>query len=218
MYRKAKLHFKKADPRLHRAAVRFDIDDLAPAKDAPTIFQDIVWTIVGQQLSGKAADTIFERFTKLLPDFTAKHIIALDDTDIRAAGISGAKSRAIKNFAAHIDSGSINLAHLPHLTDTEVALELMKVKGIGPWTVEMILMSSLGRTDIFSAGDLGLQKGIMHLYRLRALPSKKKLAAITKNWSPYRTYAAKILWKVADEQKNIKKKIISSAPKISSDR
>lgn len=203
MYHKAKAHFKKADPILHKAAESFDIEDLAPSDD---LFTDIVWTIIGQQLSGRAADTIFERFRKLFPKgiVTAKKILALPDAEMRKCGLSGAKARAIRSLAEHIVSGKIRIRNLSTLSDDEVMVALTQVKGIGPWTAQMILMSSLARTDVFSAGDLGLRKGMMHLYGLSKMPSEKKMNALTAVWSPYRTYASRVLWKVADEKKKKK--------------
>jgi len=172
MYSKAKKHFKKVDSKLHKASLEFEIADLVESKD---LFRDICWTIIGQQLSGKAADTIFGRFEILFPEklVAPEHALKLADTDMRAAGLSGAKSRAIKNLAEKVLSGEVNLKDLPEKQDSEVLEELMKVKGIGPWTAEMILMFSLGRTDIFSFGDLGLQKGLMHLYGWKKFTCRK---------------------------------------------
>lgn len=200
MYSKARLHFKKHDPVLHKASLEFELEDLKQSED---LFRDICWTIIGQQLSGKAADTIFERFAALFPSkiITPEKVLGLSDESTRSCGLSGAKSRAIKNLSEKVLSGEVDLSKLPLLNETEVLAELMKVKGIGPWTAEMILMFSLGRADVFSKGDLGLQKGLMHVYGLKKLPSDKKLLEITTKWSPYRTYAARILWKVADKQK-----------------
>ncbi len=201
MYSKAKLHFKKADPLLHKAALDFDIDDVVASKD---LFRDIIRTIVGQQLSGKAADTIFGRFRRLFAPggITAKKVLLLTDLQMRECGLSGNKTRAIRNLAEKVTSGELDLKKIPFLKDEEVLSELTKVKGIGPWTAEMVLMFSLGRTDIFSLGDLGLRKGIMHLYDLKKWPSEKRFNAMLKAWSPYRTYAARILWRVADRKKN----------------
>lgn len=200
MYLKAQKHFKKHDPELYRASLEFEIDDIVASGD---LFRDIVWTIIGQQLSGKAADTIFERFVKLLPHkkVNPEKILKLSDEAMRSAGLSGAKSRAIKNLGEKVLSKEVNLKTLLSLPDEQVLIELTKVKGIGPWTAEMILMFSLGRTDIFSKGDLGLQKGFMHLYGMKKLPSDKTMLSTSKKWSPYKTYAAKILWRVADKQK-----------------
>lgn len=200
MYSKAKLHFKKADPKLHKASLEFEIADLVSSKD---LFRDICWTIIGQQLSGKAADTIFGRFELLFEKkpLNPENTLKLTDGKLRTAGLSGAKSRAIKNLSEKVISKEVDLIALPNKKDEEVLEELMKVKGIGPWTAEMILMFSLGRTDIFSLGDLGLRKGLMHLYGWKKLPVEKKLLATIEKWSPYKTYAAKILWKIADKKK-----------------
>lgn len=200
MYHLAKAHFKKVDKKLHKASLEHDIPDLTSSKD---LFRDIVWTIIGQQLSGKAADTIFGRFELLLPSkkVLPKAILKLKDSDMRSAGLSGAKSRAIKNLSEKVLSKEVRLDKVNEMTDIEVAEELTKVKGIGPWTAEMILMFSLGRTDIFSPGDLGLRKGIMHLYGLKSIPSDRTMDRITKSWSPYRTYASKVIWRVADAKK-----------------
>ena len=208
MYKKARLHFKKADPKLHKASLEFEIDDLTASEN---LFEDIVWTIVGQQLSGKAADTIFQRLREQVasspspsgerPAFTPETLLEMTDEEMRACGISGGKTRAIKNLCEKITEMELNLATLAELSDDEVKIELTKIKGIGPWTAEMILMFSLGRTDVFSTGDLGLRKGAMALYNLRALPNEKKLLTLAKKWSPYRTYAARILYRVADKKK-----------------
>ena len=203
MYRKAKNHFKKVDKILHKAARQFDIDNLSPSKN---LFEDIVWTIIGQQLSGKVADTIFGRFKKLFPigKVSVKNILTLSEEKMRKCGLSGAKARAIKSLAEHIVSGKLKINKLNNLSDEEVMTELTQVKGIGPWTAQMILMFSLARADIFSKGDLGLRKGIMHLYGMKQMPSDRKMDSLTVVWSPYRTYAAKVLWRVADKAKEKK--------------
>lgn len=200
MYRKAQSHFRKSDPRLHKASLAYDIPDLKPSED---LFRDICWTIIGQQLSGKAADSIFARFEALLPSkkVEPKAILKLSDAEMRSAGLSGAKARAMKSLAEHVLSGELDLASLPSLPDAEVVASLTRVKGIGPWTAEMLLMFSLGRADVFSMGDLVLRKELMNLHGWKKLPSEKRVAAALAAWSPYRTYAARILWKIADEKK-----------------
>jgi len=200
MYKKALLHFKKVDPKLYALGIDFEISNIAPSHD---LFRDIAWTIVGQQLSGKAADTIFARFEALFPRkrVTHDHIPKLSDLEIRSAGLSGAKMRAIRSLAEHVTTGSLDLLHIPHLSDEDVKIELTKVKGIGPWTAEMILMFSLGRTDVFSMGDLVLRREIMNLHGWKKELGEKKLKETLARWSPYRTYAAKILWRSADTKK-----------------
>ncbi|HEY0908080.1 MAG TPA: DNA-3-methyladenine glycosylase 2 family protein [Candidatus Paceibacterota bacterium] len=204
MYKKALAHFKKADPKLHAAGLEFEIEDIQASND---LFRDIAWTIIGQQLSGKAADTIFARFEKLFPAgrVVPEHVPKLLDVELRGSGLSGAKAKAIRSLAEHVTSGSLDLAQLPALADADVVTELTKVKGIGPWTAEMILMFSLGRMDIFSMGDLILRKGIMEMHGWKKAPSEKKLKDALAKWSPYRTYAAKILWRINDKRKQEKK-------------
>ena len=200
MYHKAKAHFKKVDPTLHAAALIHDIADVTASAD---LFRDIVWTIIGQQLSGKAADTIFGRFELIFPGkkVTPEAILKIHDVKMREAGLSGAKTRAIKSLAENVISGSLDLSALPSLENEAVIAELTKVKGIGPWTAEMLLMFSLGKTDVFSQGDLGLRKGMMILYGLKKMPSERTMKRLTAPWSPWRTYASRVLWRVADTQK-----------------
>lgn len=204
MYKKAQAHFKKSDPILHAASLPHEIDNIEVSDN---LFKDIIRAIAGQQLSGKAADTIFGRLETLLgkKDFNAQNIATLNDISLRECGFSNTKIKAIKNLAATVTAAHIDLDNIHTLEDIKVIETLTQVKGIGPWTAEMILMFSLGREDIFSAGDLGLKKGIMYTYNLRTLPSEKKILQLSKKWQPYRTYAARILWRVADEKK-IKKK------------
>ena len=203
MYKKARLHFKKADPQLYALAQKHDIPDILPSK---TIYEDIIWTIVGQQLSGKAGDTIYGRFELLFPKkkITPKGVLKLTEAKMRSAGLSGAKVRAIRNLSEMIESGNLDLKTLATKTDDEVMNDLTKVTGIGPWTAEMVLMFSLGRTDIFSKGDLILKRQIMKIYGLK---DEKKIDAIIQAWSPWKTYAAKVLWRSKDEGGSKKNKI-----------
>src|SRR3989344_1578429 len=163
MYEHAKEHFKTADPILFAVAKDIDIEDVKVSDD---LFRDIMLTIIGQQLSSLAANAIFARFQKLFRGgrITTKRILSLTEKEMRAAGLSGAKVRAIKNVAELVHKGHLDIKILPTLKDEEIVVELTKVKGVGPWTAQMLLMFSLGRPDIFSEGDLGLKKGIIELY------------------------------------------------------
>ena len=199
MYSDAKKHFKKHDPKLYAASLEIDLDERAPSND---LYRDILWTIVGQQLSSRAADTIFERFRALLPkgSLTPKKVLALTHEQMRASGLSGAKARAVHAVSKAVQDGTLVLANASTLSDDEIRAVLTKVKGIGPWTAEMILMFSLARPDVFSRGDLGLKKGLMVLYSLKKPPSEAWLERTVRAWSPYRTYASRILWKLADRK------------------
>jgi DNA-3-methyladenine glycosylase II len=225
MYHRAKIHFKKVDPILYRAAKLHEIANIRRSRD---MFGDIVHAIVNQQLSGKAADTIYDRLealavghthTRFVNDkekeksskewgkggkagaITPKNIQALRRVDLRACGLSEAKANTVKCLARAVLKGEIDLARIHKHDDAKVIELLTSIKGIGPWTAEMILMFSLGRQDIFSKGDLGLRKGIMYLYKLKKMPSDRFMDMLANKWSPYSTYAARVLWRVADEKK-----------------
>ena len=190
---KALKHFKKTDPALFAIAQEVKLRELTKPTD---YFIDLVESIIGQQLSGKAADTIFGRFKKLFPGekITAVKLLKLSDLTIREAGISYGKIKYIKGIAEAVKSKQLYLERLEALSDREVMEELIKLKGVGEWTAEMFLMFSLLRTDIFSAGDLGLQNAIIKLYRLKDKPGKQGLLEISSKWSPHRTTASRILW------------------------
>jgi DNA-3-methyladenine glycosylase II len=162
----------------------------------PDYFIDLVESIIGQQLSGKAADTIFGRFKKLFPkeQITPDYLLKIPDKKIRDAGISFSKISYIKGIAKAVKDKEIDLDKLEKLSDQEVIDELVKLKGVGEWTAEMFLMFSLLRTDIFSTGDLGLQNAVVKLYGLKEKPTKKELLEISAKWSPHRTLASRYLW------------------------
>ncbi len=164
------------------------------------IFADVVETIVNQQLSGKAGDTIFKRFkalfrTRSFP--TPKTILAMPDKKIRAAGLSFSKIGYIKGFSKAVLEKQLNIKKLYELPDEEVIVELVKLKGIGQWTAEMILMFSLARPDVFSGGDLGLCTAVATLYNVDR-DDKKRITNIAVRWSPYRSVACRYLWKSLD--------------------
>ncbi len=196
-------HFKKVDPTLHKVALKIKLkehkkpNDLSlEASAKEDYFIDLIESIISQQLSIKAADTIFRRFEKLFPKqkITPEYLLKIPDQKIRGAGISFSKIKYIKGIAQAILDKQIDLKNLEKLSDEEVINELIKLKGIGKWTAEMFLMFTLGRTDIFSAGDLGLQNAIIKIYKLDK-PTKDQLIEISTKWSPHRTIASRILWK-----------------------
>jgi DNA-3-methyladenine glycosylase II len=119
---------------------------------------------------------------------------------MRDQGISWAKIKYIKDLAQKVVDHEVDLVQIETLSDEEVIIALTKVKGIGRWTAEMFLMFALARPDIFSTGDLGLKRAIQKLYGLKVEPDEKKLLQLSKKWSPYRTYAARILWRTLDQK------------------
>lgn len=191
---KALKHFKNADPILYEVAIKVTLPQHTKSED---YFIDLVESIVSQQLSIKASDTIFGRFKKLFPKekITPKQILKLDDKKIRECGISYSKIKYIKGIAKAVVNKDIELEKLDELSNEEVIIEMVKLKGIGVWTAEMFLMFTLGRPDVFSTGDLGLQNAIIKLYGLKNKPSKEELLKISDKWAPYRTTASRVLWR-----------------------
>lgn len=195
MNKKALLHFKKVDPILYSAAINFKVETHSP-KDPSEYFYALCRSIVGQQLSGRVADVIFGRFLKLFPkkNPTPEKILKLKEEEIREVGMSYAKIRSLKDLAQKVKTRELEIERLEKLTDEEVLAQLIRVKGVGPWTAEMFLMFTLGREDLFSHGDLGLKNGIKKLYGLEN-PSREEIEKLSSKWSPYRTYASLVLWK-----------------------
>lgn len=157
----------------------------------------LVGAIVGQQLSTKAAATIFQRFVALLPDggvMSAEAIAALDEATLRGAGLSGQKVSYLRDLCARIADGRLRLDELDALPDEEVIERLTAVRGFGRWTAEMFLMFRLHRPDVLPVGDLGILNAVQRLYRLRTRPDTKRLLKIGEAWRPYRSVACWYLW------------------------
>lgn len=188
-------HFKKQDMVLYQVSLR--IKPLESLKRSTNYFSDLCETIINQQLSGKAGETIFRRFQKLFSKnlINPEELQKLSPEKIRNVGTSNSKVKYLKNLAEKIQSKEIDLDNLAGKDDLTVKNSLMKIKGIGPWTAEMFLMFSLARPDIFSLGDLGLRKAIQKLYAFKKKPTDKQIEKLSKKWIPYRTYAARILWR-----------------------
>lgn len=189
-------HFKIKDPTLHKFALK--VKKITPIKkEKPErYFYQLCRDIVGQQLSGKAADTIFGRFEKLFPGgiIQPPDILAIPHEKMRSVGMSNAKARYVRSLAEAVQNNGLQLLQLDSLPDEEIIIELTKVKGIGRWTAEMFLIFTLGRDDIFSFGDLGLKKGLMKVYGFKKDPTKKQTEKIVKNWSPHKSFASRVLW------------------------
>lgn len=160
-------------------------------------FKDLASSIVSQQLSVKAASTIWNRVEALLEfDISPEKIIMTSDDDLRQAGLSKRKVEYIKHLAQSVIDKKINLSNLHELSDEDVINELVKIKGIGRWTAEMFLIFTLKRPDVFSLGDLGLFNAMKRFYGEDL--TKERQEEISKNWKPYRTYASLYLWKSLD--------------------
>lgn len=166
-------------------------------KISANLFRDLLEAIISQQLSNKAAATIFNRFLSLFPKEQVpqpEEILKLSEEILRSCGVSHQKASYLKSLAEEITSQKLVLENLHLLEDEEVVLELTKVKGVGRWTAEMFLIFSLGRQNIFSVGDLGLRSAVAKLYGVNR-EDKIKIEEISKSWSPYKTLASLYLWK-----------------------
>jgi DNA-3-methyladenine glycosylase II len=157
-------------------------------------------SIVGQQLSTKAASTIYGRMMELFDGHapTPVQLLAADPDAIRAAGLSRPKINYLRDLAQHVRDGELELDRLDELPDEEVIEQLTAVKGIGEWSAHMFLMFHLGRPDVLPVGDQGIRNAIKKEYRLRKIPDAKRMEKIAKPWRPYRTLACLYLWSSLD--------------------
>lgn len=201
MEKHVKDHFARVDPVLSAVLAKLDgeTERLTPTKTSD-YFSDLCEEIINQQLSGKAGATIFNRFLDLLPKrkLTPKAVDILDDNKLRNAGMSWSKVRFIKDLAKSFEAETIDFSALETKSNEDVIGELVKLNGIGPWTAEMFLMFSLGRPDVFSHGDVGLRRAIQKLYAFKKEPTRKQIEKIITKWTPYKTYACRILWRSLD--------------------
>jgi methylated-DNA-[protein]-cysteine S-methyltransferase len=195
-------HLRAADPALARV-----MDAAGPFRmkiaRAPSLFVALAEAIVYQQLSGKAAATIFARVRALFPRGhegpTAAQILRASDEKLRGAGLSRGKLLALRDLAQKSVSGEVpTLAEANALDDEALIERLVQVRGIGRWTVEMLLMFRLGRPDVLPADDLGVRKGFAYTYRKRTLPTKEQLEKGTLQWQPYRSVASWYMWRAAE--------------------
>lgn len=165
-------------------------------------FHSLSRAIVYQQLSGKAASTIYGRVMSLFggrSKFSAKKVLDISDEDFRAAGLSRAKTRALKDLAYKTSTRRLPGARsCLLLTNAELVDRFTDVIGIGPWTVQMFLMFTLARPDVWPVGDLGIQKGVQKCLDLDELPAPKDLEEIGLRWQPHRTVASWYFWRLAD--------------------
>lgn len=200
MHQKVIDHFKTKDPILHQVIVEIlksekEIKDVMK-RDSEFFFIDLCESIISQQLSVKASDTIYKRFEALFPEHkvTPEFLLKLDEEEIRECGVSRGKVSYLKDLAQKVYTKEIVFEKLVELSDDQIIAELIKVKGIGKWTAEMFLLFSLGREDIYSKGDLGLKNALKKLYKLDEL-KEEVIDEIIAKWSPYKSYASRILWK-----------------------
>lgn len=196
-YTRARRHLMRQDPKLGALIKGMGPCHLGQGPERPP-FVALSYAIASQQLSVKAADTIFNRFCDLFPPDRLPdpaRLVSMHPEAIRAVGFSRPKVGFLQDLAAHVVDGRLPLGGLHALPDEDVLQALMAVKGIGRWTAEVFLLFRLGRPDVFPADDLGLVKAVQRVYGLRKKPSRERLIEIAEPWRPYRSVAAWYLWR-----------------------
>ena len=165
-------------------------------------YESIVYAVVSQQLSTKAADTIGGRLVELVGSpLDPKRLLKFTDEQLRSVGLSGAKTRTIREFSQAVHSGELDLVELENHPDDHVVAELSKLWGIGRWTAEMCMMFRMGRLDVWPSGDLGVRNGFARIYGMDTAPTEKEIEALADHLRPYRSVVAWYCWRAADEGK-----------------
>lgn len=195
---KASEHLGRNDSKLSPVIRDAGLPVVSPGKD---LFFSLVTSILSQQLSPRASDTIIGRFVSLFPgNRPVPDIMAeLDDDIIRSCGVSRQKIGYLRSLAAHVADGALDLSELNALDDDGVIEKLTSVKGIGVWTAKMILIFTLGRPNVLPHEDVGVLNSMKRLYGMKAKPDRKTVERIARKWSPYCSVASLYLWKLKDE-------------------
>ncbi len=183
--------------------IQEEVPSLKKQKNIPL---RLIASIMSQQLSTKVAAVIYKRFLSLYgeSDPTPLQVLQTSNESLRAIGMSNAKVSYVKNVAEFCIEQSISDKVLAKMNNEEIIQHLVTIKGVGKWTVEMLLMFSLGREDVFAVDDLGIQQAMIKLYKLKPLNKKElkeNMLQLSAKWSPYRTYACMHLWKWKDQAK-----------------
>lgn len=197
--KQAEEHLAQHDPILKPVIAAYGPCTIRPHRN---YYQELVESIVSQQLSTKAGAAIIKRFIDLFGGaFPAPEAI-LDKSveELRTAGLSRAKAHYIRDLALHVVEGKVKFDHLDALSNEEVIKELTAVKGIGEWTAHMFMMFCMGRLDILAYGDLGIRNGVQKLYGLKNLPDRTEIEKIAKKyqWQPYASVACWYIWQSLD--------------------
>ena len=195
-------YLAKADPTLSPIIARAGISTITPNKN---YYQKLVESIISQQLSVKAADTIEKRFLALFEgdDFpTPGQILEKSIEELRAVGLSRQKGTYIQDLAVKVIENTVRFNHLDALSNDEVIAELTQIKGVGVWTVHMFLMFCMGRLDVLPTGDLGIKNGMYALYGLKEKPTPEEMEKIAKKnkWHPYESVASWYVWHSLDNK------------------
>lgn len=199
-HKKALEHFKKVDPDFYKQIKCLRVETLKSKKNmTPDVY--LVRSIISQQISTKAAASILKKFLSLFPgeEMSHDHLATLTDEQLRGAGLSRGKTVYIRDLSQRFLNGELpDHSSIKKMSDEEVIDAFVKVKGIGIWTVQMLLIFFLRRKDVFPIGDLAVQKGYQIIFKKRKLPNKKEMEKRGAKWAPYRSIAALYLWSATD--------------------
>lgn len=197
----AATHLQQHDVVLRPVIKQYGLCDIAPHTD---YYRELVESIVGQQLSVKAARAIRQKFVGLFDGQfpTPEQILGKEPEELRGAGLSWAKVRYVQDLARHVSDGKVTFDRLDGQTNDEIIAELTDIKGVGEWTVHMFLIFCMGRLDVLPTGDLGIKNGIRALYDFQDVPTPAQIVALAEknNWHPYESVASWYVWESLDNK------------------
>jgi DNA-3-methyladenine glycosylase II len=199
----ALLHFKKTDPVIYAFAKKYEgrlTQRVSVKKTQLQLFTALCTIVISQQLSTKAADSIYKKVLKTCGTITPKMIESTSLQELKVAGLSASKIKTLMGLAREVLYKNLILTKLSKNTQAEIMERLTALWGVGPWTVEMFLLFSLGFPDLFSTRDLGLRRSIEFMYSLPKDAPVEMLESISQRWSPHRSYACLVLWAAYDAQ------------------
>jgi DNA-3-methyladenine glycosylase II len=194
-WKRATRELTAADPVLGKLIVQYRGLTLASRGDA---FQTLARSIIGQQISVKAAQSVWERFAAAVGDMQPKRVLRLSETQLRGCGLSGQKVKYLRDLSERFAGGALDVAGWHDMDDETLIADLTQVKGIGRWTAEMFLIFYLTRPDVFPLGDLGLQRAMSLHYNKGRQVSDRRIAALSRLWTPWRSVATWYLWRSLD--------------------
>jgi len=203
---RARNHLRRCDERLRDWIDRIGALQL-PSPEAREPYVALLESIVHQQLAGAAARAIWARVVGLFDGgvLCPRRLADMPEEHLRSAGLSRSKAWAMRDICVRVNAGKIpNAAQITQMPDAEIYAQLMEIRGVGSWTVDMLMLFTLCRPDVMPVTDYGVRKGFQVLYRKRKLPTPKQLAKFTEKWRPYRSVAALYLWRIADSAKKKK--------------
>jgi DNA-3-methyladenine glycosylase II len=207
-------HLRKTDPRFVEWIDRIGMLEL-PTPPVREPYVALLESIAHQQLAGAAARAIWARVMGLFADGVPcpKRLADMTEAELRGAGLSRSKALAMKDICARVNAGKIpSTSLIVQMSDADIYTQLLEARGVGMWTVDMLMMFALSRPDVMPVTDYGVRKGFQVLYRKRALPSPKQLLKYSEKWQPHRSVAALYLWRIAEtakKPKQTKKKLLS---------